>query len=68
MSTLNKLSIVTFAIGLIGGLSNCNKTKDIELQNIKDINLQISSFGLASATDSTLSRVSFSIQNNIGEG
>ena len=68
MSTLNKLSTVTFAIGLIGGLSNCNKTKDIELQNIKDINLQISSFGLASATDSTLSRVSFSIQNNIGEG
>lgn len=68
MSTLNKLSIVTFAIGLIGSLSNCNKTKDIELQNIKDINLQISSFGLASATDSTLSRVSFSIQNNIGEG
>lgn len=68
MSTLNKLSIVTFAIGLIGGLSNCNKTKDIELQNIKDINLQISSFGLASATDSTLSRVSFSIKNNIGEG
>ena len=68
MSTLNKLSIVTFAIGLIGGLSNCNKTKDIELQNIKDINLQISSFGLASTTDSTLSRVSFSIQNNIGEG
>lgn len=68
MSTLNKLSTVTFAIGLIGGLSNCNKTKDIELQNIKDINLQISSFGLASATDSTLSRVSFSIKNNIGEG
>ncbi len=68
MSTLNKLSIVTFATALIGGLSNCNKTKDIELQNIKDINLQISSFGLASATDSTLSRVSFSIQNNIGEG
>ena len=68
MSTLNKLSIVTFAIGLIGGLSNCNKTKDIELQNIKDINLQISSFGLASATDSTLSRVSFSIKNSIGEG
>lgn len=68
MSTLNKLSIVTFAVALIGGLSNCNKTKDIELQNIKDINLQISSFGLASATDSTLSRVSFSIQNNIGEG
>ena len=68
MSTLNKLSIVTFAIGLIGGLSNCNKTKDIELQNIKDINLQINSFGLASATDSTLSRVSFSIKNNIGEG
>ena len=68
MSTLNKLSIVTFAIGLIGGLSNCNKTKDIELQNIKDINLQINSFGLASATDSTLSRVSFSIQNNIGVG
>ncbi|MGP1498994.1 MAG: DUF6242 domain-containing protein [Porphyromonas sp.] len=68
MSTLSKLSIVTFAIGLIGGLSNCNKTKDIELQNIKDINLQISSFGLASATDSTLSRVSFSIKNNIGEG
>lgn len=68
MSTLNKLSTVTFAIGLIGGLSNCNKTKDIELQNIKDINLQISSFGLASATDSTLSRVSFSIKNDIGEG
>ncbi len=68
MSTLNKLSIVTFAIGLIGGLSNCNKTKDIELQNIKDINLQISSFGLASTTDSALSRVSFSIKNNIGEG
>ena len=68
MSTLNKLSIVTFAVGLIGGLSNCNKTKDIELQNIKDINLQIGSFGLASATDSTLSRVSFSIQNNIGGG
>ncbi len=68
MSTLNKLSIITFAAALTGGLSNCNKTKDIELQNIKDINLQISSFGLASATDSTLSRVSFSIQNNIGEG
>ena len=68
MSTLNKLSVVTFAVALIGGLSSCNKTKDIELQNIKDINLQISSFGLASATDSTLSRVSFSIQNNIGEG
>ncbi len=68
MSTLNKLSIVTFAIALIGGLSNCNKTKDIELQNIKDINLQISSFGLASANNSTLSQVSFSIQNNIGEG
>ena len=68
MSTLTKLSVVTFAVALIGGLSSCNKTKDIELQNIKDINLQISSFGLASATDSTLSRVSFSIQNNIGEG
>lgn len=68
MSTLNKLSTVTFAIALMGGLSNCNKTKDIELQNIKDINLQISSFGLASATDSTLSRVSFSIKNSIGEG
>ena len=68
MSTLNKLSVVTFAVALMGGLSSCNKTKDIELQNIKDINLQISSFGLASATDSTLSRVSFSIQNNIGEG
>ena len=68
MSTLNKLSVVTFAVALIGGLSSCNKTKDIELQNINDINLQISSFGLASATDSTLSRVSFSIQNNIGEG
>lgn len=68
MSTLNKLSVVTFAVALIGGLSSCNKTKDIELQNIKDINLQISSFGLASATDSTLSRISFSIQNNIGGG
>ncbi len=68
MSTLNKLSTVTFAVALMGGLSNCNKTKDIELQNIKDVNLQISSFGLASATDSTLSRVSFSINNSIGEG
>ena len=68
MSTLNKLSTVTFAVALMGGLSNCNKTKDIELQNIKDINLQIGSFGLASATDSSLSRVSFSIKNSIGEG
>lgn len=57
--------IPVLSLGLMGLThSGCNKTKSADLQALQLTNLQISAFSLASTTDASLAKYSFSIDHN----